>query len=114
MKYCTHCGNEINEHASVCIKCGCLVNSAISKPQSKEEDKPSTGYAILGFFIPLAGLVLWLVWKDEYPLRAKSAGKGALINLVVNFGLFLLYIIVVIIVVIVSSIASGQGLISSF
>jgi hypothetical protein len=47
-------------------------------------DAPSMGYAVLGFFIPLAGLILYLVWKDQYPLRAKSAGKGALIGFIVD------------------------------
>jgi hypothetical protein len=47
-------------------------------------DAPSMGYAVLGFFIPLAGLILYLVWKDQYPLRAKSAGKGALFGFIVD------------------------------
>jgi hypothetical protein len=47
-------------------------------------DAPSMGYAVLGFFIPLAGLILYLVWKDQYPLRAKSAGKGALIGFIAD------------------------------
>ena len=37
----------------------------------------------LGFFIPIVGLILYLVWKDQTPLKAKSAGKGALIGAIV-------------------------------
>jgi hypothetical protein len=50
-------------------------------------DAPSGGFAVLCFFIPLVGLILYLVWKDEYPLKAKSCGKGALIGVIVIFGL---------------------------
>lgn len=47
-------------------------------------DAPNAGFAALGFFFPLAGLILYLVWKDDMPFRAKSAGKGALIGFIVG------------------------------
>jgi hypothetical protein len=47
-------------------------------------DAPSGGFAALSFFFPVVGLILWLVWKDQYPLKAKSCGKGALIGLIVS------------------------------
>lgn len=43
-------------------------------------DTGSVGWGILGFFVPLVGLILWLVWKDTKPKNAKSAGIGALIG----------------------------------
>ena len=53
-------------------------------------DAPSTGYAILGFFIPIAGLIIYLTSKDKTPLKAKSAGKGALIGFIVGIVLSIL------------------------
>lgn len=47
-------------------------------------DSGSFGWAILGFFIPLVGLILWLVWKDEKPKCAKMAGVGALVSVVIS------------------------------
>lgn len=47
-------------------------------------DAPSFGFAILGFLIPLVGLILYLVWKDTTPQKAKSCGKGALIGVIVS------------------------------
>lgn len=47
------------------------------------QDAPSGGMTALGFFVPVAGLILYLVWKDQTPLRVKSAGKGALIGAIV-------------------------------
>ena len=51
---------------------------------SNENDSPSIGFAILCFLIPLLGLILYLVWKDDYPLKAKSCGKGAIIGVVAS------------------------------
>lgn len=31
-RYCTYCGNEVNENAVVCVKCGCAIPQANSKP----------------------------------------------------------------------------------
>jgi uncharacterized membrane protein YvbJ len=102
MKYCTHCGTQLNDFAAVCTHCGCMVGNINIQQGPKEEDAPSTGFAILGFFVPLAGLILWLVWKDEFPLRAKSVGKGALICVIVNVGLAYVYVIAIIIFLLVS------------
>ena len=47
---------------------------------SHSNDSGSFGWAVLGFFIPLVGLILWLVWKDSKPKNAKMAGIGALVG----------------------------------
>lgn len=53
------------------------------------EDSGSIGWAVLGFFIPIVGLVLFLVWKNTKPQCAKMAGIGALVgaclSLILNF-----------------------------
>jgi|GEM_PF-2580882 len=46
------------------------------------QDAPSLGYAVLGFFIPLVGLILFLTWQSSFPFRARSAGKGALASVI--------------------------------
>jgi hypothetical protein len=46
-------------------------------------DAKSTGLAVLCFFFPMIGLILWLVWKDQYPLKASSCSKGAIIGVIV-------------------------------
>ena len=84
MKLCSKCGKEIHDNAVVCVHCGCSVG------QSYEEDAPSTGFAVLGFFIPIVGLILYLVNNDKLPQKAKSAGKGALIGFCTSIGLSIL------------------------
>ncbi len=49
-----------------------------------EQKKGNAGWAVLGFFFPLIGLILWLVWKDSNPEDSKMAGKGALIGVIVG------------------------------
>ena len=46
------------------------------------DDSSSIGFAILGFFIPLVGLILFLVYESKRPQRAKSAGIGALVGFI--------------------------------
>ena len=79
-RYCTKCGKEINEDAVVCIHCGCSPNET---KHIKEQDSDSIGWGFLGFFVPLAGLILWLMWKDEAPKKAKSLGIGALVSTII-------------------------------
>jgi hypothetical protein len=45
---------------------------------ANSNDAPSFGLALLGFLIPLAGLIVYLVMQNDNPQKARSAGKGAL------------------------------------
>ena len=47
------------------------------------------GWAVLGFLLFPVGLILFFIWRREYPKRAKSSGKGALLGFLL---LLLLYI----------------------
>ena len=69
------------------------------------QDAPSGGMTALDFFFPIVGLILYLVWKDQTPLKAHSAGKGALIGVIVWTALSILLGIlsVVILMLIVGS-----------
>ena len=86
--FCKKCGKEIMDDAVICVHCGC---STQDKKESAANDAPSTGMAVLGFFIPLAGLIIWLVNKDSKPLMAKSAGKGALAGVIVSMVFSIIY-----------------------
>lgn len=47
-------------------------------------DDGGVGWLVLGLFIPIVGLILYLVWKDTKPLSAQQAGKGALIGFIIG------------------------------
>lgn len=73
MKYCVRCGGEMADTAVVCPRCGAQTVPPV-------EDKPDTAMNVISFFIPLVGLILFLVYHDRQPRKAKSAGKFALIG----------------------------------
>lgn len=41
-------------------------------------------WGLLGCCIPVVGLVLFLVWRDEKPKTAKVAGIGALVSVILT------------------------------
>ena len=53
-------------------------------------DTGSFGWAVLGFFFPIVGLILFLVWKSEKPVSAKQAGMGALVSVISTVVLWIL------------------------
>ena len=79
--FCKRCGKEIMDEAVICIHCGCITKE--SPASEVKNDAPSVGITILSIFFPLIGLIIWLAAHDTQPLMAKSAGKGALIGVVV-------------------------------
>ena len=93
--YCKYCGNEVDDNAVVCIHCGAPTDKFSAAKQPAGNDAPSAGFAVLCFFFPVVGLVLYLVWKDTFPLRAKSCGKGALIGVIVEVAVTLIYVLII-------------------
>lgn len=97
--FCKNCGKEVEENAAFCPHCGAkLDESAPNPPQwqpapttsPQQTDAPSMGFAVLGFFFPIVGLIIWLCMMNTTPLRAKSAGKGALTGVIVQVVLWML------------------------
>lgn len=114
MKKCNYCGQELEDDAKFCPNCGSTLEessesnenatsevivdapksdqtyydpnmAAPQQPQSnKKPDNPSFGWGLLGFFFPIVGLILFLVWKGDYPRKAKSCGIGALVGFIFN------------------------------
>ena len=89
MKFCSKCGKELLDDAVICPGCGCSVGK-LSEP-----DAPSFAYALLGFFIPIAGIILFFVSRDTTPLKAKSSLKGALTSIILSTVLSVLYIVLI-------------------
>lgn len=83
MKYCIHCGKEILEAAIICPHCGCAVASKANM-YADTEDIPSTALNILGFLLPIVGLILFLVYQETKPNKAKAIGKFSLIGFIVG------------------------------
>ena len=48
----------------------------------KSNDNGGFLWGLLGCCIPVVGLILFLVWKDQKPNTAKAAGIGALVSVI--------------------------------
>ena len=59
-------------------------------------DSGSFGWAVLGFFFPIVGLILFLVWKDQKPLSSKKAGIGALVGVILSVVSTILFYVLII------------------
>ena len=92
--FCSGCGRELPPDEDFCGACGKQRTTPAqgAQPTFQQpvypqmgyvQDAPSGGMTALGFFFPIVGLILYLVWKDQTPLKAHSAGKGALIGVIV-------------------------------
>lgn len=100
--YCKNCGKEIEE-VKFCPFCGAEQAATQTTQQGYEpmnekeyyqqqpyhaqgynnpDDESSIGFAILSFFVPIIGLVLYLIWNKEYPKKAKSCLNGLITGVV--------------------------------
>jgi hypothetical protein len=75
--YCPKCGNQIDDGSAACPNCGFVF---VHVP--KGDDNPTGGMKFLCFLFPLIGLILFIVWKNDYPRKSKSYGKAALFGFV--------------------------------
>lgn len=93
--YCRNCGSKIDDNSKYCNCCGARIENNVHPNDS--DDGSSVWFAVIGFIIPIVGLILFLVYEGKKPKRAKAAGKGALIGfitkIVVSIILTILYVV---------------------
>ena len=98
--FCVKCGNYVDEKSKFCTQFGERVinfneerNNVNVNPISSnnygttsavKNDKPSVILTILSFFIPILGLVLFIVYRDKSPKKAKFVGISALIGFILG------------------------------
>ena len=102
MAYCRNCGSQIDDQVTTCPVCGAAQSAAPTPPQPQQQqqqqapqvvDNGGFGWGLLGCCIPLVGLILFLVWKDQRPKTAKAAGIGALVC-VISYAVLYLFLFV--------------------
>lgn len=94
-KFCGKCGTETKD--GKCPKCDKTVKKTekvkaekvdTKKTENKKvevvNEKASFAWVILGFFVPIAGLVLFIVFMNKRKDISKKAGIGALVGVIKN------------------------------
>lgn len=97
MKYCAFCGKELADDAAFCMACGRPCSGAPYGNVANVQDEDNIIFTIIGFFIPILGVILYLYYMDKMPLRAKSAIKGTIISIIAGAALAVLFMIIYII-----------------
>ena len=88
--FCKNCGQQMDDNAIVCPSCGAAQNT-----QPPVVDNGGFGWGLLGCCIPVVGLVLFLIWKDNKPKTAKAAGIGALVSVIASVLFYVVYFVLV-------------------
>ncbi len=95
--YCRQCGREVEDGTAFCPNCGSALNGSGQQSNNQQNsynnvsrDDGSFGWAVLGFFFPLVGLILYLVWHDNKPKSARMSGMGALAGFIFSIVLSIL------------------------
>ena len=63
--------------------------------ENNVNDKGGFLWGLLGCCVPIVGLILFIVWKDQKPKTAKAAGIGALVSVIVAVVSYILLFVVI-------------------
>lgn len=116
MAFCKMCGQEMADDAVVCNYCGApkeasqeatqeasqeasqatsqeIPQPTVQTTAPQENDEGGFLWGLLGCCIPIVGLVLFLVWKDNKPKTAKALGIGALVSVIATVLFYVIYFV---------------------
>ena len=79
--YCQNCGKMQENGSAVCADCGAEL---IGKNDYGRNNKKSFCFALLSFVFPIAGFILYLIYEDRKPARARSLIVGFIIGITVK------------------------------
>ena len=89
--FCKNCGKEIDDNAYVCPHCGVKVDGSNDTSNKDADSGSKAGWGILSYLIPIAGLILFLMWKNERPKTAKICGICALVSVILSIVVGIIY-----------------------
>lgn len=102
--FCKNCGQEMNDNMQFCPNCNTPVASENAAPAQQpynaqppyaapqqpygqppvSQEPASLGLRFVCWFIPIVGIILYFVKKDEKPVYAKQCVKASIISIIVN------------------------------
>lgn len=84
--FCKYCGSEIK--GSFCSNCG-------RKVKGESSETSGFGFGVLGFFFPLIGFILFLVYLNDKKKASKASLIGCIVGIVVKVLCVLLLLAVI-------------------
>lgn len=78
---CPNCNNPINEDYVKCPHCNFYFTSPQNPHPNKKaenEDVPNSFTKLFSLLCPIYGFILFWLWRNESPLKAKSCLKWSL------------------------------------
>jgi uncharacterized membrane protein YvbJ len=94
--YCKNCGRQIDDNADVCLGCGvytdkgrAMAGRAVNQQNQNMEDVSTNALDIVSFLIPIAGVILGIVYMST---GRPKAGKRYLTIGLVTWGIAFLLI----------------------
>ena len=92
--FCKKCGEEINNEAVICPKCGCETGIKTEKTIT-EIDEPKTGIGVaLGLFLGIIGLIIGLCLYKEGTIARKTFIKAWTITFIISIAICILFFII--------------------
>lgn len=93
--FCRYCGRQIEDSSLFCTYCGKKLYTASADQHGTntteqkdtmqyKHDENSIGLNVISFFVPIAGLIMYCVFENKYPVRSHGCGKWALIGFLVG------------------------------
>lgn len=79
-KFCYSCSKEIDENQDLCDECQTEVEHD-DETKNEEDEAFVLGWGVLGFFFPIIGIILWMLWIGTKPRASNASGIGVLLGI---------------------------------
>ena len=100
--FCNNCGNEIDDKAVICPKCGVSTGLYVPETNSKKTNTLAIVGFVLSFLISIAGLICSIIGRKQ----CRETGEGGMglatagmIISIVGLSLYAIYFILIIVLV---------------